>query len=84
MVPRELVDGGEEASAMAWIIKLTAVGGRHLYVNLDQVVSFEPFRGNGGEGTRLRTALVDKEGKPVELDVQESAEKVYEKMLASR
>ena len=69
---------------MAWIIKLTEVGGRSLYVNLDQVVSIEADRSEKGEGARLRTTLVDKEGTPVEVRVQESADKVYEKMLASR
>lgn len=69
---------------MAWIIKLTEIGGQNLYVNLDQVVSFESARWTGGEGTRLRTTIVDKEGKPVDFAVQEPADKVYEKMLASR
>jgi hypothetical protein len=73
-----------EGRKMAWIIKLTEVGGRSLYVNLDQVVSIEPDRSEKGEGARLRTTLVDKEGTPVEVRVQESADKVYEKMLASR
>ena len=68
---------------MAWIVKLTEVGGQNLYVNLDQVVSFEPYRWAGGEGARLRTTLVDKDGKPVDFAVQEAAEKVYQKMLAS-
>ena len=69
---------------MAWIIKLTEVGGRNLYVNLDQVVSIESDRWEKGEGARLRTTLVDKEGTPVDVRVQETADKVYEKMLASR
>ena len=69
---------------MAWIIKLTEVGGRSLYVNLDQVVSIEPDQWEKGEGARLRTTLVDKEGSPIEVRVQEPADKVYEKMLASR
>ena len=69
---------------MAWIIKLTEVGGQTLYVNLDQVVSIEPYRWEKGEGARLRTTLVDKEGAPVDFRVQEGADKVYEKMLASR
>jgi hypothetical protein len=73
-----------EGTKMAWIIKLTEVGGQNVYVNLDQVVSFEPCRWEKGEGTRLRTTLVDKEGLSVDLTVQESADKVYEKMLASR
>ena len=68
---------------MAWIIKLTEVGGQNLYVNLDQVVSFEPSRWDGGEGARLRTTLIDKDGKPVDFAVQEPAEKVYQKVLAS-
>jgi hypothetical protein len=69
---------------MAWIIKLTEMGGRSLYVNLDQVVSIEPDQWDKGEGARLRTTLIDKEGTPVEVRVQESADKIYEKMLASR
>jgi hypothetical protein len=69
---------------MAWIIKLTEVGGQNLYVNLDQVVSIEPYRWEKGEGARLRTTLVDKEGTPIDFMVQEPADKVYEKMLASR
>jgi hypothetical protein len=69
---------------MAWIVKLTEVGGRNLYVNLDQVVSFEPARWQGGEGARLRTTLLDADGKPVEFAVQEPADRVYEKVLASR
>ena len=69
---------------MAWIIKLTEVGGHNVYVNLDQVVSFEPCRWEKGEGTRLRTTLVDKSGSSVDFDVQESPDKVYDKMLASR
>jgi len=69
---------------MAWIIKLTEIGGRNLYVNLDQVVSFEPTQWEKGEGTRLRTTLLDKDGKPVDFEVQEPADKVYDKMLASR
>jgi hypothetical protein len=73
-----------EGTKMAWIIKLTEIGGQNVYVNLDQVVSFEPYRWEKGEGARLRTTLVDKEGRSVDLAVQESADKVYEKMLASR
>ena len=69
---------------MAWIIKLTEVGGRNLYVNLDQVVSIEADQWEKGEGARLRTTLVDREGTPVDVRVQETADKVYEKMLASR
>ena len=69
---------------MAWIIKLTEVGGQNLYVNLDQVVSFEPCRWEKGEGARLRTTLVDKDGTPVDFAVREPPDKVYEKMLASR
>jgi hypothetical protein len=69
---------------MAWIIKLTEVGGQTLYVNLDQVVSIEPYRWEKGQGARLRTTLVDKEGAPIDLNVQEPADKVYEKILASR
>ena len=69
---------------MAWIIKLTEIGGQNLYVNLDQVVSFEPYRWEKGEGARLRTTILDKDGKPVDFAVQEPADKVYEKMLASR
>jgi hypothetical protein len=81
----ELVNKSRKRGAkMAWIIKLTEVGGKVLYVNLDQVVSFVPHRWDKGDGARLRTTIFDKEGKPVELEVQESADKVYEKMLASR
>ena len=69
---------------MAWIIKLTEVGGHNLYVNLDQVVSFEPCRWEKGEGARLRTTLVDQAGAPVDFTVQEPADKVYDKLLASR
>jgi hypothetical protein len=69
---------------MAWIIKLTEVGGANLYINLDQVVSFEPARWAGGDGARLRTTLLDKDGKPVDFAVQEPADKVYEKVVASR
>jgi hypothetical protein len=69
---------------MAWIIKLTEVGGRNLYVNLDLVISIEPFAWDKGEGARLRTALVGKDGTPVDFTVQESPDKVYEKMLATR
>lgn len=69
---------------MAWIIKLTEVGGQSLYVNLDQVVAFEPFRWERGEGARLRTTLIGTDGKPVEFTVQESPERVYDKVLASR
>jgi hypothetical protein len=69
---------------MAWIIKLTEVGGRNLYVNLDLVVSIEPFAWDKGEGARLRTTLVGKDGTPIDFTVQESPDKVYEKMLATR
>ena len=69
---------------MAWIIKLTEIGGQNLYVNLDQVVSFEPHRWEKGQGARLRTTLIDKDGAPVDFAVQEPADTVYEKMLASR
>ena len=69
---------------MAWIIKLTEVGGRDLYVNLDQIVSFESSPWAGGEGARLRTVLLDSDGNPIDLAVQEPAEKVYQKLLASR
>ena len=69
---------------MAWMIKLTEVGGQNLYVNLDQVVSIEPYRWEKGEGARLRTTLVGKDGTPVDFTVQESADKVYDKMLATR
>lgn len=69
---------------MAWIVKLTATGGENVYVNLDQVVSFEPQKWERGEGARLRTTVVDAEGKPVVLSVQETPDKIYDKMLASR
>jgi hypothetical protein len=69
---------------MAWIIKLKEVGGEDLYVNLDQVVSFEPFRSEKGEGARLRTTLVNQDGVSVDLLVQEAPDKVFERMLASR
>jgi hypothetical protein len=69
---------------MAWVIKLTEVGGKNLFVNLDHVVSFEPCRWERGEGSRLRTTLVDRDGSAVELIVQEPPDKIYEKMLASR
>ncbi len=69
---------------MAWIIKLTEIGGQTLYVNLDQVVSLEPYRWEKGEGARLRTTLVDKDGNSVNFAVQEPPDKIYDKMLASR
>jgi hypothetical protein len=69
---------------MAWIIKLKEVGGQDLYVNLDQVVSFETFRSEKGEGARLRTTLVNSDGASVDLLVQEAPDKVFERMLASR
>jgi len=69
---------------MAWIIKLTEINGQNLYVNLDQVVSFGPYRWEKGDGARLRTTIIDKDGKPVDLEVQEPADKVYEKLLATR
>src|SRR5215204_5863701 len=61
-----------EERRMAWIIKLTEIGGQSLYVNLDQVASFEPYRWEGGEGARLRTTILDKDGNPVDFAVQES------------
>ena len=69
---------------MAWIIKLTETSGQSVYVNLDQVVSFEPQKWEKGEGARLRTTVVDTDGKPVVFAVQETPDKIYDKMLASR
>jgi hypothetical protein len=74
----------QQGTAMAWIIKLTEIGGQNVYVNLDQVVAFEPVRWEKGEGARLRTMLTGADGKPVEYAVQEPPDKVYDKMLASR
>lgn len=69
---------------MAWVIKLTEIGGKEVYVNLDQVVSFEPHAWERGEGARLRTTLMDREGSSVDLIVRETPDKVFERMLASR
>jgi hypothetical protein len=69
---------------MAWIIKLTETNGQTVYVNLDQVVSFEACKWEKGDGARLRTTIADVDGKPVVFDVQEPPDKVYDKMLASR
>lgn len=69
---------------MAWLLRVTEVGGQSIYVNIDQVVSVEPFRWEKGEGARLRTTIVGKDGAPIEFAVQESPDKVYDKILASR
>ncbi len=69
---------------MAWLLRLTEVGGQSIYVNIDQVVSVEPLRWEKGEGARLRTTIAGKDGSPVEFAVQETPDKVYDKILASR
>ncbi|MGE0522856.1 MAG: hypothetical protein AB7O60_07435 [Variibacter sp.] len=69
---------------MAWIIKLTETSGQTVYVNLDQIVSFEPHKWEKGDGARLRTTIIDADGKPVTFSVQETPDKVYDKVLASR
>ncbi|MEA2933484.1 MAG: hypothetical protein QOD74_130 [Variibacter sp.] len=68
---------------MAWLLRLTELSGQSLYVNIDQVVSVEPLQWEKGEGARVRTTLV-KDGGPVDFSVQESPDKVYDKVLASR
>ena len=69
---------------MAWIIKLTETSGRGVYINLDQVVSFAPEKWEKGEGARLRTTITDADHRPVTFLVQETPDKIYDKMLASR
>ena len=69
---------------MAWLLRLTEVSGQSIYVNIDQVVSVEPVQWEKGEGARLRTTLTNRDGSPTEITVQESPDKVYDKILASR
>jgi hypothetical protein len=69
---------------MAWLLRLTETSGQSIYVNVDQVVSVQPLQSEKGEGARLRTTLTNADGTAFEIAVQESPDKVYDKILASR
>jgi hypothetical protein len=61
---------------MNWA-ELTDLDGKTIYVNLDQVVSIEPSDWANGVGAALRTTLVNENGKPRVIYVQDTAEVVY-------
>jgi hypothetical protein len=55
------------------LVRLTLFNGQTVHVNFDHVVVVETLVSPNAQGSRLRTTLLDKEGRPEILSVQEPA-----------
>jgi hypothetical protein len=68
---------------MTWI-ELTEIGGRKLYLNMEEIYLIEEYQWTGGIGSVLTSKIRDKEGRPIKFQVRETAKDIVRQaVLAS-
>jgi hypothetical protein len=69
-----------KGTLMAWL-ELTEIGGRKLYLNMNEIVVIEEYQWTGGVGATLTSTIHDKDARPIKYQVRESAEEIYHRSL---
>jgi hypothetical protein len=64
--------------AMNWVKLIRQGNGTVVYVNLDQVVHIAPseYDNGRGQGSKLHTTMLSKDGLPVTIDVKEPPDEI--------